>query len=386
MTVPTPTPVPTQSPASSPSSTRSAPAPSAGSGLFPAGLLDPPTDLADAAVTWAEAAVDSDDRVGATLGWLPELGHRAPTPASGRTLPLWDVLARLACVDLVIARTVEPHLDALGILSQLPEPADLTPIGAGADATWGVYAAEGPGQRVTATERNGTARLSGVKPWCSLAGRLSHALVTAWTGDSSRALFAVPLRHAGVRVEPADRWVARGMADLPSVGVEFTDVPAVPIGGDGWYLRRPGFWWGAVGVAACWYGGAVGVAQRLTPRPGREPDQLRQWHLGAVDVALFAARTALQRAASDIDGTGSDGSPEGSTPTGEIEARRVRTLVRRMADEVLDRTSRETGPGPLATDERHARRVADLHLYLRQDHGERDEAALGRLLLEDAHR
>lgn len=390
MTVPSPTPVPAPSPPSSttPSATssRSAPAPSAGSWLFPAGLLDAPSELAAAAVTWAEAAVHSDDRVGAALGWLPEWGHRAPTPASGRTLQLWDVLARLASVDLVIARTVEPHLDALGILSQLPGPADLAPIGAGSDATWGVYAAEGPGQRVTAAERNGTVLLNGVKPWCSLAGRLSHALVTAWTGDNSRALFAVPLRHAGVRVEPADRWVARGMADLPSVGVEFDDVPAVPIGGDGWYLRRPGFWWGAVGVAACWYGGAVGVAQRLTPRPGREPDQLRHLHLGAVDVALFAARTALQRAASDIDGTGSDAGPGSASATGEIGARRARTLVRRAADEVLDRTSRETGPGPLATDERHARRVADLHLYLRQDHGERDEAALGRLLLEDEQR
>ncbi|NNG35772.1 acyl-CoA dehydrogenase [Nakamurella aerolata] len=374
-------------------------------------MQDPASELAAEAVERAEAAVSSDDRVGATLCWLPELGRRAATPGSGRTLQLWDVLARLASVDLVVARTVEPHLDAVAILGQLPEPAQLDPIGVGTDTTWGVYAAEGPGQRVTARDHDGTVLLDGSKPWCSLAGRLSHALVTAWTDDTTRGLFAVPLRHAGVRVEAADNWVARGMADLPSVGVELDGVPAVPIGGPGWYLRRPGFWWGGVGVAACWYGGAVGVAQRLAPRPGREPDQLRQLQIGAVDVALFAARTALQRAASEIDqqasGTGqqatdldrlaadndrlaaandptagTDGGPRDSARGGEMQARRVRTLVRRAADEVLERTSRETGPGPLATDERHARRVADLHLYLRQDHGERDEAGLGRLLTD----
>jgi len=39
--------------------------------------------------------------------------------------------------------------------------------------------------------------------------------------------------------------------------------------------------------------------------------------------------------------------------------------------------SAPAGPGPLATDEDHARRVADLELYLRQWHAERDQAALG---------
>ena len=35
------------------------------------------------------------------------------------------------------------------------------------------------------------------------------------------------------------------------------------------------------------------------------------------------------------------------------------------------------GPAPLAFDPDHARRVADLQLYVRQHHAERDEAALG---------
>jgi hypothetical protein len=39
------------------------------------------------------------------------------------------------------------------------------------------------------------------------------------------------------------------------------------------------------------------------------------------------------------------------------------------------------GPAPLAFDEDHARRVADLELYLRQHHAERDLARLGEATL-----
>jgi hypothetical protein len=42
------------------------------------------------------------------------------------------------------------------------------------------------------------------------------------------------------------------------------------------------------------------------------------------------------------------------------------------------------GPGPLAFDEPHARRVADLTLYVRQHHADRDLAGLGSGLVESA--
>lgn len=42
------------------------------------------------------------------------------------------------------------------------------------------------------------------------------------------------------------------------------------------------------------------------------------------------------------------------------------------------------GPAPLVADESYARRVSDLHLYLRQHHGLRDSARLGRELIDAA--
>lgn len=44
---------------------------------------------------------------------------------------------------------------------------------------------------------------------------------------------------------------------------------------------------------------------------------------------------------------------------------------------MLARVGRALGPAPLALEAEHARRVADLQLYVRQHHAERDQASLG---------
>ena len=248
--------------------------------------------------------------------------------------------------------------------------------GPGGAATWGVFAAEAPGAALEAEpDGQGGWLVDGVKPWCSLAGRLSHALVTARVpGD--RQLFAVSLRDPGVRVE-ADAWHARGLVDVPSGPVHLERVPAVPVGGPGWYLRRPGFAHGGIGVAACWYGGAVAVARALVAAAQRrEPDQLALWHLGQADLDLEAARQSLLAAAGEVDAGRAVGA------AGELLALRVRSTVASAAESVLARTGHALGPAPLTLDDTHARRVADLTVYLRQHHAERDVAALGRAVLD----
>jgi hypothetical protein len=62
----------------------------------------------------------------------------------------------------------------------------------------------------------------------------------------------------------------------------------------------------------------------------------------------------------------------------ELIARRVRAVVEHAVDQSIVRTGRALGPGPLALDARHAQHVADLTMYVRQSHAERDLAALGR--------
>jgi hypothetical protein len=66
---------------------------------------------------------------------------------------------------------------------------------------------------------------------------------------------------------------------------------------------------------------------------------------------------------------------------GTLTAKRVRATVARACEDVLTRAGHALGPAPLARDARHAKRVADLQLYLRQQHAERDDASLGGALL-----
>lgn len=320
------------------------------------------------------------DGIADVLAWSVEVGRSAPVPGGGRTAELWDLLAATAAQDVTVARILEPHLDALAILAQARDDAvagvDLADVDADGVSTWGVFAAEGPGVRLEAHEVAGRWRLDGVKPWCSLARDLSHALVTAWT-PQGRRLFAVDLRTEAVLPDDGP-WVARGLSQVVSAPVRFVGAVATPVGEAGWYLSRPGFAWGGIGVAACWWGGALGVGQDLLrAAQRREPDQIGLAHLGAVDAALDATRAVLREAAALVDDP-----PAWLDPS--ILARRSRAAAARCAEEVLERSAHARGPGPLALDEEHARRVADLALYVRQHHAERDAAALGRDVLARA--
>lgn len=334
----------------------------------------PPGDWSERLSEVTKGAADCHGDVSAALTWCVGVGGYAPKPGDGRTVQLWEILASTASVDVGVARILEPHLDALAILAQA-DNVNLHRVGANADSTWGVYAAEGAEFALTASGSEGEWLLDGVKPWCSLARDVSHALVTAHTGPSTRRLFAVNMAHAGV--VPVDvPWVSRGLQQVASTPVQFAHVPAVPVGEERWYLTRPGFAWGGLGVSACWWGGAIGVARLLYRQAlQREPDQVALTLLGAVDTALNAARAALAEASVLVDHQAA------SAPSPSILARRVRNLVAEVAESTITHVGHALGPAPLALDEEHARRVADLQIYIRQHHAERDHAALGRDLV-----
>lgn len=296
-------------------------------------------------------------------------GNRLPVPlpGTGQTLALWELLAALGAVDLAAARAVEPHLDAAAILDQAGET---LPSG----TAWGVFAAESATERLEATDDGGVPGwvLTGTKPWCSLAGELDAAVVTAHVPGGRRA-FAVDLRLEGVR--PVEtRWTSHGLQQLPSGPVRFERAAARPVGGTDWYLKRPGFAWGGIGVAACWFGGAVGLFRTLEAAARRrEPDQLALAWLGEADRLLAAGAAALEAAAGHVD----------RDRAGAAEAHRVRGQIAGLCARMIGICGQALGPGPLAFDEDHARRVADLTLYIRQHHAARDDAALGRLVLAE---
>ncbi|KQY59842.1 hypothetical protein ASD11_09975 [Aeromicrobium sp. Root495] len=285
-----------------------------------------------------------------------------PLPGSGRTWARWSALLELGADDLALAKVVEPHHDAHAVLVDLDGPWD-------ADGTWAVWAAEPPFAVTRATRDEDGWVLEGVKAFCSGADLVDRALVTALDEGTSR-LFAISFEVGSLPpVLDAPGWVGPGMAAAGTRTVDLHGRRAQAVGEPGDYVDRPGFWHGAMGVAACWLGGARAVAAPLE-RAGRLDDHGLA-HRGQVRVALHQAETVLRDAARRVD----------ADPVAPAEhlAHCVRATVADCVDTVVRHVGRALGPGPLAFDEAHARRVADLEVFVRQHHAERDLARLGSL-------
>ena len=93
-------------------------------------------------------------------------------------------------------------------------------------------------------------------------------------------------------------------------------------------------------MAACWYGGARAVGQTLRDAAAeRDVGPHALAHLGAVDIALATARTALDVAAAEIDAD-----PEDRLGGAEQRTLRLRALVETVAADVMRRVGRALGP------------------------------------------
>lgn len=343
------------------------------------------------------------------LGRCPGL----PLPGRGDTLGRWRTLQSVALLDLALAKIAEPHWDALAIMDDcMPGGAvavlqalDADAAGCGyserstagshrpvaflaptnlADASlsaiWAVWAAEPPDARVTGValpvaDPNSprTVQLSGRKAWCSGAAFATHALMTYWDEEDRPCLAAVDMAHPGVKVT-TEGWHAVGMDATASVDVVLEKVTGCAVGAPSAYLSRPGFWHGGMGVAACWAGGALAlgerVAQGVTAR--RDPHALA--HLGAIDVALGQLMSAMRATALWVD----------LFPSADAQAMamRLRCAAEQCAMTVLEHAGRALGPGPLCREASTARLFADLPVFIRQSHAERDLAVLGTLIAE----
>jgi len=302
-----------------------------------------------------------------------------PLPGRGQTLARWRVLAEVAAHDLSLAKLFEGHTDALAIQAELGAVSPVPPVPAApAGARWATWCAEPPDARVVAEDAQGEGgegiRLSGTKAWCSGAAVVTHAIVSCWNQDGEPCLAVVAMDQPGVAVTD-EGWHAVGMAATASVNVRFDGARAHRLGRPGDYTRRPGFWQGGAGIAACWFGGAWGIARRVHALMGRAPDAHRLAHLGAIDAALTPAAALLRETAAWIDRHPRDDA--------QRVALRARLAIERAATDVMDHAGRALGAGPLCRDPGFAQAMADLPVFLRQSHAERDLAALGTLAAQD---
>lgn len=293
---------------------------------------------------------------------LEALPGALPDPGSGATPARFARLWEIAATDPSLGRLAEAHYDAVSILHEAGRAPAL-------GATYGVWAAGGRDPATLSRDGDGV-RLTGRKHWCSGATLVSHAVITA-RDRASNALVVVDMSEPGARPAPAT-WTSPAFEAVDTRTVDFDlrlDVDNV-IGTDDWYLRRPGFWHGAVGVAACWAGCAAGLMGRLTSAWPGDPHSAA--HLGAIDAGLWAMRSAIETAGREIDAH-----PTGDADEGRRRALRVRHVVDSTVADITTRVARAVGPGPLAHQPSVHVVLAETDLYRRQCHAERDLAELG---------
>ncbi|WP_025776674.1 acyl-CoA dehydrogenase family protein [Brevibacterium sp. VCM10] len=277
----------------------------------------------------------------------------------------WESLIEVAAVDVAVARMLEPHVDALGILAEAGHDA---PDG----STWGVYAAESPAHVLTVCTDGEQTVIDGEKAWCSLAAELTHAIVIAGSDRGSYAC-AVDLRNRGVQVQPT-AWPSVGLQEIPSGSVAFTKAPVAVLGSPNWYLERTAFAWGGIRVAACWFGAAVGLARNAVRRHSKRsnPSSVGQMLIGQLEAEIFSIRSVLAQAAAAADGC-----DEYSRARAWTLALTVRNIVYSGVRRIQHLSREIAGPAALTGDVGFAKADADLTVYISQHHGPHDEAALG---------
>ncbi|HEX4490521.1 MAG TPA: acyl-CoA dehydrogenase family protein [Acidimicrobiia bacterium] len=294
-----------------------------------------------------------------------------PPIGGGSTRDRWSALAELARTNVSVARLAEAHVDGVQILREAGRTRARHEL-------VGVWASESPNDRLVARCEGSRVVLSGSKAFCSGAGTVDLALVTATRDDSAVGLFAVPASLITPDRVDLTTWKAFALRDVNTATVSFDDIDLdanAEVGPPGWYLDRVGFWHGAIGPAACWAGAALGLVDEAM-RAGRGDAHARV-HVGALGAAGWLLRSILDRAGDDVD----------DDPHGASAAQRRALVVRHLVDdacrEIQDRFGRVLGPRAFVGNLAVAERFDALTIYRRQCHAERDLEALGASLESD---
>ncbi len=294
---------------------------------------------------------------------------------------LVEALLAVGRTDVPLARLVEGHADAVRILDQ----AGRVPIG---DAAYGVWASRSRRSGVAATPDGTGWRLDGILRFASGAGVLDRALVPVWLDDEHHLLLDLD-----VRTLPVDdnAWVTSAMEVSRSHTLRLDAVSAsgdAVIGPVDFYLDRPGFFPGGVGVAACWAGGAARIADLLLDRsPSSWPEHVRA-RMGEIRVQLASAAAVVRSTARTldelwVDPAGADARSNdhpgaaGPRPAWQAISTEARAATAHAVTIVLEQARRVGGAAGFAHDEAFSRAHHDLDLYVLQQNADGDRAFLG---------
>lgn len=295
---------------------------------------------------------------------LVRLAKNLPYPASGQTYQRWQMFAQVAGYDLSLAKLFESNCDALSILNELGYQDEID------DQTWAVWAAEG-GPVPVQVENN---QCSGIKTWCSGAEFIQKALMSYKDKQGQAQLCIVELAHPSVHVD-LSHWQAVGMQGTQTAQVHFDNTPVTVIGQPNRYLERPGFWHGAAGVAACWYGAAVRLVSFLQESCQTHPNAFKKMYLGELAQQLSVTKQYFQYIAMLID--------DEPMLSHEREIRILRAQTEQCCQSVIQLVGKALGARPYCEEATFSQLIADLPVFIRQSHAAFDYESIAELCLPE---
>ena len=289
--------------------------------------------------------------------------HLASGTEADQSWPmLTEYLLALGRTDVPMARLTEGHVDALRILDQ----AGTKPM---PGAAYGVWASRSRATGISARRNGDRWVLDGTLKFASGAGVVDRALVPVWPSPDVHELLDLEVRDWTFDTEA---WRTRAMEQSRSHQVTLTGLvtDAIEVGPPDFYLDRPGFFPGGVGVAAVWVGGAARVCDLLALAvPRRTPAQATRF--GRLRTHLATAAAIVREASLRLMGT----------PDEQLRA--VSTLARagvaHAVRELLADARTLAGPAGLAFDEDLTRTVDDLAMFVAQQNEDGDAYWLGGL-------
>lgn len=161
-----------------------------------------------------------------------------------------------------------------------------------------------------------------------------------------------------------EKWQAVGMKDTRTAKLTFNNVPMRNVGEPNDYLNRVGFWHGAAGVAACWFGAASRIASFLEKEFQRKSTAFNALYFGEVSANLKTSKILFEFVAKKID--------QQPMLTHELDIRILRFQVEQTAKKVIELVGNALGARPFCENAIFAQLVADLPVFLRQSHAAYD--------------
>lgn len=286
---------------------------------------------------------------------------------------LVEALLALGRTDIALGRLTEGHLDALRIADQAGGALET-------GALYGVWASRSGATGVRARRHGTRLVLTGTVKFASGAGVIDRALLPVWLEDDHHLL--VDLDVADL---PVDRsaWQTGAMTVSQShtVGLDQLDVAAASVlGQPDFYLDRPGFFPGGVGVAAVWTGGLARVIDTVLGWLDERRSPAGDLRLGQLSTQRTLALATVRQGGQLLDAVLN---PVQTAPT-KAQLHQLATQVRAGVAAAVRAGLAEArllaGPAGLAFDVDLTHAIDDLGLYVLQQNADADAAYLGETL------